>query len=146
MANRFSIIKNGVVKAIGLAILFLPWVQALAFSVENSPAFWGQEITLKGYLKSEQKYGPPGYGETPAVDVLKVVPRIVLFHAISVASNTTGIDIHIRQAQLVNFNQSDHAELNISTCVKVKGELFEAQSGHHYYDAVIDVTNVSECD
>ena len=106
-------------------------------------------VELDGRLITEQKYGPPNFGEEQKTDKKLTVPILVLNEAINVRG-TPGDLINgesvmgAKRVQLVfTAGVIPYTKL-IGKDVVVKGKLFHSHTGHHFTDVLVDVGSIEE--
>ena len=102
--------------------------------------------TLVGTIVTEQKYGPPGFGENPAEDAKCTIYEIELNEKINVFPNKdadlTDADgvFNISKLQLSNYG--NNIEKYVGKNCTIKGNLFHAITGHHYTDVLVQVKEI----
>lgn len=105
------------------------------------------EVVLKGKIVKKYAYGPPGYGESPDIDEKIVYYVLLLNQTINVKGdeNTPNSDTFkdVREIQLVYFDIDKLKALN-NKLVSIKGTLFQAFSGHHYTDVLMNIESIDE--
>jgi Domain of unknown function (DUF4431) len=106
-------------------------------------------VELQGNLTEVDEFGPPNFGENPNLDTKVRVPILVLSEPINVrgdpASQLNAESFKgIRDIQLIFSGGAAAYSAFIDRHVVVKGTLFRAESGHHYTDVVLDVTEIRE--
>lgn len=104
-------------------------------------------VELDGQLVVQSKYGPPNFGEQPKTDQKVRVPVLLLSQQVVVTDNhedgkhSETIN-NVRQIQLAfDASETSHKKL-IGKQVVVTGLLFQAHTGHHYTEAVMNVQSI----
>ena len=124
-----------------------------ASSAENeahSPtlAWEPKTVELEGRVTQEQRFGPPGFGETPARDTKETIFVLRLDQAISVGEQKGGSHQLVTDQERVQLVISD-AELRSTVsqmnCAVLYGSLFPARTGHHYYPVLMTVEASRAC-
>jgi hypothetical protein len=106
-------------------------------------------VELDGRLITEQKYGPPSFGEEPKTDKKLTVPILVLNEAINIRG-TPGDLINgesvmgAKRVQLIFTAGVIPYKHLIGKDVVVKGKLFHSHTGHHFTDVLVDVGSIEE--
>ena len=105
-------------------------------------------VELEGKVITEQKYGPPNYGQNPKTDQKVTVAILVLRDPIDVLA-TPGDAVNtqvngVTRIQLVFTDGKTVDKQLIGKDVLVKGKLFHSHTGHHYTDVLIDVSSIQE--
>ena len=104
-------------------------------------------VQLTGKIALEEHYGPPNFGEDPNSDEKVVVPVLALDKPIDVdgddqnpLNNDSFKDVW--RIQLV-FSQKIEFGRFVNQHVKVRGTLFEKQTGHHYTNVLLKVDELA---
>lgn len=115
----------------------------VAHKLKYEPAI----VELRGKLKIEPKFGPPGYGETPAEDektyicVLKLdVPVDVLGD--SASDTNTETVTNVEEIQLSTSEESVFRDCRAGKNAVVQGTLFHSITGHHYTDVLMTLNKI----
>jgi hypothetical protein len=103
-------------------------------------------VVLTGVLQVVQEYGAPNFGETPDRDALIDVPILRLSHGIVVLGDSTSevnLDTfeNVLEIQLVGVPEEMVVRLN-GARVAARGTLFERESGYHYRDVLMTVSQI----
>jgi len=117
---------------------------------ESWLAFEPEVVSLQGVLVIEKHFGPPNYGEGPN-DREAMVPVLRLAAPVSVrgspASDINQSDVTgVWAVQLVaDWGIKDFEEF-ANRSMSVRGSLFAAHTGHHYFDILMQVNEVKLVD
>jgi hypothetical protein len=103
-------------------------------------------VQLSGIVVTQEFYGPPNYGENPAIDSKERALILNLDAPINVISVLrTGPDQdsyynerHVQLVDLTNLPLKDFIGQHVSLC----GTLFEKENGNHHTDVLMDVQNI----
>lgn len=101
-------------------------------------------VVLRGRIGFETFYGPPGYGEDPARDFMEIVPVLVLDRRISTRGKKDdaingGSFSCVEKVQIVHTGGlSPH----LGKSVSIGGVLFQAHTGHHHTDVLINADTI----
>lgn len=105
-------------------------------------------VELKGTLTVKRYYGPPNYGENPKTDAKETVPILILSKPINVQGDPDPQTIinrdsvkGARKIQLILYGQYKKF---LGKTVLVKGTLFQAHTGHHRTDVLMDVRSIKK--
>lgn len=104
------------------------------------------EVELTGTLALVGRFGPPNFGETPAVDERISVPVLILTAPVSICADSTS-DTNNEALPVVDSVQlvRDDALLRlVGRSIVVRGRLSRAVTGRHYFPALLTVTSVRE--
>jgi|GEM_PF-3405447 len=105
---------------------------------------WGDTISLRGSLSKEVYFGPPNYGETPEIDKKEQVYFLWLEEKISISGPSNAIQSEaLEQDKIQLLKIFKPAEL--PPCIIVTGDIFEAISGHHRAQIMMNVRDVKHC-
>lgn len=129
--------------AIGLCVLMTlagPQVGELGAQLHTEP------VAVYGTLGVEQAFGPPGYGESPAVDSIDtyyvvIVPEdrcLSLHQAFGHAPDPHPVECRI---QLIGVDPRDAVPL-LNKNVEIVGTIFESHTGHHHTGLLIEVARI----
>ena len=109
-------------------------------------AYYPAVVELKGTLRTKRYYGPPNYGENPKTDAKETALLLLLNQPVNVRGNADPQEKfdrqsfrNVRRIQLV-FTKPWKAYLGKT--VLVKGTLFQAFTGHHRTDVLLDVQTI----
>lgn len=98
---------------------------------------------LTGTLKTENFWGPPGYGEDTLTDMKENCAMLVLDQPIDVLADTSG---EFNQAAdnvgIIQLASTIKLDSYVGKQVEIKGELFGAQTAHHHTPVLLDVKDV----
>ena len=122
-------------------------------SQKKGPQWYQYEpaiVSLKGVLLIKSAYGPPGYGENPLTDekvkylVLKLDTPINVNGDSDPNSVNLNTFTNISEIQLVLFGDQmkKNASDKVNKKVVLTGKLFEAHTGHHYTDVLMEVQQI----
>lgn len=106
-------------------------------------------VNLKGTLKIESYYGPPGYGETPEIDTRQECYVLHLDHSINlnaeVSNNQEGeFERTLLNVEKIQLTASDIKLGNfVNKHIQVSGSFFPAHTGYHRTDVLMDVSKVN---
>lgn len=97
--------------------------------------------TFKGIITKERFWGPPNYGEDTLTDKKEIVPVITLDVVITIPSGSgrNASEKLVKKLQVVTTKSLDGF---LNKNVILTGTLFEAQSGHHYTNYLIDLIEI----
>ncbi|MCH4828637.1 DUF4431 domain-containing protein [Flavobacterium columnare] len=97
----------------------------------------------KGKVVTELQYGPPGYGEDKVNDK-KVYPYFLILDNPINLTVEDGISASVNNVEKIQLTSTQNINLENykDSDVEISGELFEAHTGHHYTDILIDVKNI----
>jgi len=115
---------------------------------ENNYYFEPNISAIIGTLKVEMFYGPPNFGDSPKTDSKEYSYIIHLDTAINVIQTSDSTDfnvttIGVTKVQLVLLdNLSLYPYLNKR--IKVSGQFFGMQTGHHHTDVLMTVSKVEK--
>ena len=104
-------------------------------------------VELDGQLVVQSKYGPPNFGEQPKTDQKVRVPVLLLSQRVVVTGDqedgkNSQTAYNVRQVQLAfDRSETSHKTL-IGKPVVVTGLLFQAHTGHHYTEVVMNVQSI----
>jgi uncharacterized protein DUF4431 len=95
-------------------------------------------VRLQGKVTTVVRFGPPGYGENPDTDAVEIPIILVLAAPVRIERKT-----NITHIQLV-FHERDFPDYRnfINKEVVITGTLFEAFTGHHATDVLLEVETV----
>jgi hypothetical protein len=131
-------LRKGVTGFVVASLAFLQTARAESFEYEPAVS------TLTGVIRTEEHFGPPGYGESPRTDTRLKAFVLALDHPISVSARTGDGDT----PNTTSFENIELIQLNIAPAppthrhVRVTGALFQAHTAHHYTDVLMDVHSV----
>jgi hypothetical protein len=97
---------------------------------------------LAGTIASREYYGPPGYGETPAIDRRERQAVLLLDQPTCVdrsADGNDGPETGQKVVTLVPLKRDVRLAMHLNQHVKVRGKLFHAISGHHHTPLLIQL-------
>jgi hypothetical protein len=111
-------------------------------TLEYGPAL----VSLKGTVDTIFQYGPPGFGENPAVDQHVVLSVLRLNAPIDVEGDSTSAfnrddAVNIRMLQLAAATDRAWAGLTGKEVV-AHGTLFHAQAAEHYTEVLLQVDSI----
>lgn len=102
---------------------------------------------VRGKIAFETFYGAPGYGETPETDAKEVCPVLIPENPINVLAdqkdNYTSNVYGVTRIQLISTNDVN-LKLYRKKNVRVTGQLFAPETGHHHTDVLMNVEMVEE--
>lgn len=100
--------------------------------------------TYKGTVSTELHYGPPGYGEDEVNDS-KVYPYFLILDEPVNLTTEDGISTTVNNVEKIQLTTTQNINLDDykDSEVEISGELFEANTGHHYTDILIDVKKIN---
>lgn len=106
-------------------------------------------VQVSGTLIEQQKYGPPGYGETPARDERVMILVLRLERGIDVCGDSTASDprrvIHdARELQLTGRIDPTRLQSYRGKKLTVFGSLYRKAWGTDYTDVLIRVDSIPE--
>lgn len=104
------------------------------------------KVWLTGTVRREERFGPPGYGETPRVDEKDTILVLHLQEPISVCPDSVAgrEDRERREASVLQLTGSvQRAWSHLGHKISVHGALFRAELGWHYTDVLMQVDTVS---
>lgn len=102
--------------------------------------FESKGAVIKGRIKIETHYGPPGYGETPEIDRVEKAIILVLSNPIRVIvsgeehdfnRDTTASEIQLLPSRGLPFEDNED--------VSVKGQFFSSHTGRHRRELLMSV-------
>jgi hypothetical protein len=98
-------------------------------------------INISGRLLVKPFHGPPGYGESPEIDVIERAYILQLYEPVTfISSNdTTTVD----EIQLIIYSDLDRSRLIIGSNYVVDGVAFHALTGHHHTPIMLDVSRIT---
>lgn len=100
-----------------------------------------QKVKLEGTLKTESKFGPPNYGETPEQDKKLTIFVLNLDKKTKIQVNKETVETD--QIQCVIDTDTKVTEL-IGKKVNVEGLLFEQSTGYHFTPVLIDISSIKQ--
>lgn len=108
---------------------------------------WPAQVRLSGVVREEQRYGPPGYGETPTKDERVSVLVMQLAKPIDVCADTTPGDAHpvitgVRVLQLTGKLDPASVRRLAGSTLHVFGTLQRRAWGSDYTDVLIRVDSI----
>lgn len=104
--------------------------------------------TIEGTLITRMYYGPPGYGENPDTDIQEYPFILQLDDPIDVLvqegdlHNSDKFEVTEIQVVPINTENIEIVEQYINKRIKIQGTLFEALTGHHHTNVLIEVEKV----
>jgi len=126
--------------------------KSIQLQLKKGNYFYDQvDSSLRGTLSRERFFGPPGYGETPEIDMIENPWILTLSKPINIhpskqrfeAGNFAASKFNITRIQL----HSDKALIDLSSfegqVVNVSGELWEAETGHHFTPVLLTVLSIN---
>ncbi|GAB2844447.1 hypothetical protein GCM10027277_10320 [Pseudoduganella ginsengisoli] len=118
----------------------------LAFQAQAAPCLRVDDhpVTLHGMVVIQTFYGPPGYGETPKTDRRETQGLLKLDAPVCIGvSDADGVVTETQQS-MVTMVPPAKVSLKHYRGKKVtaSGSLFQAVTGHHHTDVLIDVEHI----
>lgn len=104
-------------------------------------------VELQGTFATEQRYGPPNYGETPATDQRALIRLLKLSKPVDVCADSTA-EVNtesfqgVAEVQLLFLGEQQAHDALLNKDVVVTGSLSEAQTGHQYTKVVLTVKSI----
>jgi len=129
------------------------WIRSNQDKIKGRNYFFEPEKSIiTGTLAMRQFFGPPGYGETPEMDMIENVWILDLDRSINVHWTRKHIEHGDFKASKFNISsiQLHTTAHNVDLSpykgkrVSLKGELWEAHTGHHFTPALLTVQEVGE--
>lgn len=150
-----SLIRNFLEKTlfifvVGIFILQLMPVRGEESSNGNKVVNYGVGVTLTGKITTRLEYGAPGFGEDPKTDEKENIFLLVLDKPVDVhvdktrPSDTDTDDFDgVKEMQVVFSGKKSLVRKVLSKKitgkrVKMTGTLFQAHTGHHHTNVLID--------
>lgn len=106
-------------------------------------SYYPAVVELKGTLRTRRYSGPPNYGENPKTDAKETILLLFLSQPVNVRGNPdpqAKFDRqsfqNVRRIQLVFTKPWKEF---MGKTVRVRGTLFQAFTGHHHTDVLMDV-------
>jgi hypothetical protein len=96
-------------------------------------------LTTYGNIVIKQFYGPPNFGETPAIDRVENCYILRLHRPITLRKG--GYSETVQEIQLILYNPGSQ-NFNINQSYYVAGKAFFWETGHHHTPIMIDVERV----
>jgi hypothetical protein len=98
-------------------------------------------INISGRLLVKPFYGPPGYGESPEIDVIERAYILQLYEPVTFVTGyySTKVD----EIQLIIYNESDIKGLIVDSNYVVDGDAFYALIGHHHTPIMLSVNRIT---
>jgi len=105
-------------------------------------------VRLSGHLVTKIEYGPPDYGEHPKTDRRGTIYVLLLDKPINVKGNPANeLDgdsfTDVKAIQLAFDPSKMKIDGYVGKKVTAEGELFEAETGHHYTQVLMWLHNLS---
>lgn len=119
-------------------------VLLLSNTNDDNQYTWGETISLRGSLSEEAYFGPPNYGETPETDKKEQVHFLLLEEKISVTGLSNSIQSEALEQDKVQLLRISNPR-KLPSCIVVTGDIFEAISGHHRTQVIMNVRHVKHC-
>ncbi|MGP1576696.1 MAG: hypothetical protein ACTTH7_04280 [Treponema sp.] len=98
-------------------------------------------VTLAGTVAIMQYYGPPNYGETPETDTIESHPVLTLQNPLTIT--IAGQKLCIRSLQIICNQRLLRYPFIAGKNYIIEGNVFLAQTGHHYTEAVLLANRIS---
>src|SRR5688500_18589121 len=98
-------------------------------------------LTFNGRLIEERFWGPPNFGEDTLTDRKEIVPVIILDEAIVAPLGADQTKQTIKKLQVIPMK---NLVPYLNKKVTIKGSMFEAQTGHHHTEYLIEVKEINE--
>ena len=137
-ANELSLAKSAISR-LATVICALVVINPLYPNVGVASATDGcvstsQPITLRGHVRDQNVFGPPGFGESPRIDQRRVIPVLALDNPINVCPGTEDeIDTApIYDVHVVQLIDSRGRRTPSRASVFVYGELQRGTNAFHY--------------
>lgn len=102
------------------------------------------QVSLRGYVRNQNVFGPPGFGENPQTDEQRSIPVLVLDRPINICRgiegeiNTTPIT-SVRRVQLIYIGNTTR----LRGRVNVSGILNRATNAFHYTRVTLRITKTT---
>lgn len=121
--------------------------------IKNRNFFYEPSVSeIQGKLTFNSFYGPPNYGETPEIDMLErvwILNLDILINVHQVKSRLSEGEFNstlynIDRIQLSNARDRINLSEYENRIIKIKGTLWEANTGHHFTPVLMDVISLSE--
>jgi hypothetical protein len=114
---------------------------------ESCLQLWPQPVRLSGTIHREIKYGPPGYGENPSMDVRVEVFTLALKEAVDVCADTSNvapqpIARNVKMLQLTEHVDKKDLRQNVGKFVEVFGTVRRQVWPGDYTEALIRVDSI----
>lgn len=142
--------RKGLVFAAILFAVHCTPARAEELSSGNEVVNYGVGVTFTGKIATRLEYGAPGFGEDPKTDAKENIFLLVLDKPIDVhvdqsrpgdVTDTNDFD-GVKEMQVVFTGKRMFSKKIIGKKVKVTGTLFQAHTGHHHTDVLIEVDTV----
>lgn len=102
-------------------------------------------VTLRGTVIVKTFFGPPNYGENPETDSRETQALLKLDQPACVAMGQDDGTVQQERQSLVTLVPGSKIKLSPyrGKQVTVRGSLFQAFTGHHHTDVLIDVKHIA---
>jgi hypothetical protein len=98
---------------------------------------------LRGEVKMENFWGPPGYGEDTLTDMKEHCAMLILDKPINVLADTSSeFNESVNDVGIIQLASTIKLNEYLGKRVTIKGKLFGAQTGHHHTPVLLDVTGI----
>ncbi len=115
-------------------------------SIEGLP--WNTSISRQGVVHLETFDGPPGYGNTPDVDLVEAIRVLVLDQAITVngpSDRSWPAALDQLKIHLDSMDTNLRVEIPLESCLLVTGSLSGSNEEHVYYPVLMTVESYRPC-
>jgi hypothetical protein len=99
------------------------------------------EISLIGKIELREFFGPPNYGENPDTDKVERHYFVVLDEPIYI--EIENVVKKVKELQII-FNTDGPVDISANISYLIYGNIFKADSGHHYSDFLIIATRITK--
>ncbi len=133
--NSFGIaryLRTSCLATVVAILLMLP--TSAGESVDRACLRTLSQVSLRGYVRHENVFGPPGFGESPRTDERRSIPVLVLYRPINICRGRVDeIDTepisNVRRVQLIYIGNHSQRLRGRAT---VTGTLNRATNAFHY--------------
>jgi hypothetical protein len=110
-------------------------------------------VELMGVVEAQTFPGPPNYESIQKGDSVEKSWYLRLFRPVMIIADNPPTDLGwktergVRVLQMaIDYNRFPRGKLVVGKKVRVKGKLFNRQTGHHHSRVLIDVSDIQKAD